>query len=179
MNSLPAFYRWLYSENIPPHLQEAITQYGVTEIPGKMHSATIMRWIKSLGRKLGVNVNDDETPWCGTFAAHCIDYAGLPVPSIAVRAMSWLNFGIPKNTAVLGDVLVFNREGGGHVGFYVGQDDLYYHVLGGNQKNMVRIDRLAKYRCAGIRRPAYPAGSYRNLRTVKLAATGEISKNEA
>ena len=36
---------------------------------------------------------------------------------------------------MLGDILTFKRNGGGHVGLYVGEDKDCYHVLGGNQGN--------------------------------------------
>jgi hypothetical protein len=54
---------------------------------------------------------------------------------------------------------VFTRSGGGHVGLYVGEDATHYHVLGGNQANLVSIMRLAKGRLAegGMRWPKGPA----------------------
>lgn len=53
---------------------------------------------------------------------------------------------------MLGDALTFKRNGGGHVGIYVGEDSTCYHVLGDNQSNMVCITRIEKTRCSGIRR---------------------------
>jgi len=46
-----------------------------------------------------------------------------------------------------GAVLVFELAGGGHVGFYVGEDLTSYHVLGGNQGKRVSVMRLEKSRC--------------------------------
>jgi hypothetical protein len=41
-------------------------------------------------------------------------------------------------------VLVFERPGGGHVGYYFGEDATAYHVLGGNQGDAVTIARIAR-----------------------------------
>jgi hypothetical protein len=80
---------------------------------------------------------------------------------------------------MLGDVLVFTRHGGGgHVGFYVGEDETCYHVLGGNQSNMVNTTRILKSRCFGIRRCPWRVVQPTNVRVIQLAATGSISNNE-
>jgi cell wall-associated NlpC family hydrolase len=80
---------------------------------------------------------------------------------------------------MFGDVLTFRRNGGGHVGIYVGEDDVCYHVLGGNQSNMVNITRIEKKRCAGIRRTNWRIKQPSNVRVIKVNASGFISKNEA
>lgn len=133
----------------PAWLTVARSQVGVREIPGARHNPTIMGWIRALGRRLGVTVNDDETPWCGTFAAWCMVQAGLEPPPIAVRASEWGRWGRELLGPRKGCVLVFTRRGGGHVGFYIGEDRTHYHVLGGNQSNAVNIMRLEKSRLAG------------------------------
>ncbi|EDR9795743.1 TIGR02594 family protein, partial [Salmonella enterica subsp. enterica serovar Zongo] len=54
----------------------------------------------------------------------------------------------------LGCVAVFTREGGGHVGFVVGQNekgDLM--VLGGNQSDAVNIRSFPRSRVSGYRWP--------------------------
>ncbi|RZL82832.1 MAG: hypothetical protein EOP66_04490 [Sphingomonas sp.] len=53
----------------------------------------------------------------------------------------------------MGVTLVFGREGGGHVGFYVGEDDHAYHAIGRNQSNSVCITRIAKSRLIAARWP--------------------------
>jgi uncharacterized protein (TIGR02594 family) len=74
----------------PPWLTLARKQIGTREIVGPKHSSTIMGWIKEVGAKvLGLAVNDDETPWCGTFMAWLMHRSGLSSPAIAVRAASW------------------------------------------------------------------------------------------
>ena len=144
----------------PVWYREARKWLGTKEIVGGKHSPTIMGWIKGLGSKtLGIIVNDDETPWCGTFVAHCMKTVGLPTAPIAVRAKSWLTYGRQLNGPRLGCILVFTRTGGGHVGFYDGEDATHYHVLGGNQSNSVSVTRIAKDRLSpgGMRWPIGPA----------------------
>ena len=93
-------------------------------------------------------------------------------------ALNWGNFGVHTKQPMLGDVLVFIRNGGGHVGLYVGEDAEAYHVLGGNQSDSVCFTRIAKARLYTARRPEYnlqPA----NVRVVTLAKSGAVSVNEA
>lgn len=178
-NDLPRQYRWLYDENGPRILLAAIDQYGVSEIVGEKNNPIILEWAHWVGKKIGVTVKDDEMPWCGTFMAYCAKSAGYEPPPFAIRARSWLGWGVPQSHAELGDVLIFAREGGGHVGLYVGEDEGYYHVLGGNQRNMVSIIRISKYRCIGIRRCPWKIAQPKNIRKIILTAHGDISKNEA
>lgn len=65
----------------------------------------------------------------------------------------------------------------GHVGFAVGQDKDYYHVLGGNQSDQVNITKIAKSRCVGIRWPSDYKGEKKPLKIQSLNVT--ISTNEA
>jgi uncharacterized protein (TIGR02594 family) len=110
-------------------------------------------------------------PWCGLFVAACVDEAGIKPAPIAVRASAWATWGsplLPKELAV-GAVLVFQRPGGGHVGFYVGEDATAYHVLGGNQGDAVTIARVAKSRCVARR---WPLGVKLTGKPVQLASNG-------
>jgi len=76
------------------------------------------------------------------------------------------------------------RSGGGHVGFYVGEDDRTvsgkpcYHVLGGNQSDAVTIARIDKDRMRACRQ-FFRNGKPDNVRPVILAARGKISEDEA
>jgi cell wall-associated NlpC family hydrolase len=80
---------------------------------------------------------------------------------------------------MLGDILTFKRDGGGHVGLYVGEDDRYYHVLGGNQTNSVSVSRIAKSRLYKARRTAWKVRQPANVRKVFLEPKGTITTNEA
>ena len=171
-------YQWLANENSPKVIAEAVKLYGTKEIVGKQHSKEILSWAKELS--LEKTYTNDEIPWCGLFTAIVVKRAGFDVVKSPLWARDWLNFGTPQKTAMLGDVLVFTRPGGGgHVGFYVGEDDTCYHVLGGNQSNMVNTTRILKSRCIGIRRCDWKVSQPKNVRVIKLASTGTVSINEA
>jgi uncharacterized protein (TIGR02594 family) len=135
---------------------DARSKLGTHEAAGAGNNPTILGWAKRLGIKvLGIIYNADSVPWCGVFVAACLDEADLASPPLAVRAMSWAAWGAnlrPERLAPRA-VLVFERQGGGHVGFYVGEDPEAYHVLGGNQDDRVSIARLAKARCVARRWP--------------------------
>lgn len=137
-------------------LAEARRLVGTREVRGAGSNSVIMGWVRNLGaRVLGIQVNDDTVPWCGTFAAHCMTVAGIKPPAIAVRAMAWADWGANLREANLveGAVMVFQRKGGGHVGFLVAHDATHYHILGGNQSDAVNVMRIAKSRCVARRWP--------------------------
>jgi uncharacterized protein (TIGR02594 family) len=68
---------------------------------------------------------------------------GFIPPKDAFRAKEWLNFGDRIAKPVYGAVGIKMRKGGGHVSFVVGQseDGLSYYMLGGNQKDAVRVSK--------------------------------------
>jgi uncharacterized protein (TIGR02594 family) len=158
----------------PVWLAVARKLIGQREIVGPSHNS----WIAKGWARLGAGwFNDDETPWCGFFVAHCLDAVGLPYPGkgMFARAKSWLEWG-KASQPVLGAVVVFGRTGGGHVGFLVGESASNWYVLGGNQSNMVCITPIAKVRALGCRWPAgLPAGSI----PLPAMSGGTVSRNEA
>lgn len=171
-------YRFLDREKAPRVIVEAVALYGTREIVGKQHSAEILGWAKETG--LASTYTTDETPWCGLFAAVVVQRAGFTPVNNPLWARNWASFGTAQQTAMLGDVLVFTRPGGGgHVGFYVGEDATCYHVLGGNQSNMVNTTRILKSRCIAIRRCPWRTAQPANVRVIQLAASGQVSTNEA
>lgn len=170
-------YEWLKNETAPKILVQAVKQLGVKEIVGKTHNPIIMGWAKDLG--LQKVYTEDEIPWCGLFIAYCCHAAGLEVVERPLWALNWAKYGNKVNDPMLGDILTFKRNGGGHVGIYVGEDDKYYHVLGGNQNNSVSISRIAKSRLHQARRTAWKVAQPASVRKVHLEAKGTITTNEA
>lgn len=175
MKVLPKNYAWLANEPAPKMIVEALKLYGVHEKAGIANNPTILGWAKECGISY---YTMDETPWCGLFMAVIAKRAGKDLPPLAVRAKSWVCWGSPVFTTKLGDVLVFTRNGGGHVGLYVGEDPKCYHVLGGNQGDAVSITRIEKTRCIAVRNH-YKIGVPANVRQILLTAEGEVSNNEA
>lgn len=134
----------------PPWLVSAQKFRGVREIPGAPTAPAIARWLDDLKAWW----KDDETPWCGTFVAACMLEVGAPIPKHWYRAKGWLDWGTPLSGPAVGAVVVFEREGGGHVGLVVGRTlggNLL--VLGGNQGDMVRESPFGWKRVMGYRWP--------------------------
>ncbi len=169
-------YDFLKEEKSPKILVEAVKHLGVKEIVGKAHNPEILRWASVVGVSWYTN---DEIPWCGLFIAYCAKTVGVQVVASPLRALSWAEYGTAVDEPMLGDILTFKRDGGGHVGIYVGEDDKYYHVLGGNQSNSVSVTRIAKSRLHKARRTAWKVAQPSNVRKIILDAKGEISTNEA
>ena len=175
MVKLPEAYAWLAQEPGPRMLVEALRLYGTTEKAGAANNPTIIAWS---GECSVAGYGADCVPWCGLFLATVAHCAGKPLPEKPLWARDWLHWGTAVQIPELGDVLVFSREGGGHVGLYVGEDARTYHVLGGNQGDAVSIRRLAKNRLLGARR-CYRIGPPANVRRVWLRVSGALSTNEA
>lgn len=155
-------------------MKTARESIGLKEVAGPKHNTKIQAWLA----KLSAWWKDDETPWCGTFVAHCLREAGLPVPQHWYRALAWKDYGsnLRPTHVCEGAILVFAREGGGHVGFYVGEDRFYYRVLGGNQSNAVNVMRIAKNRCVAIR---WPKDVPVTGGPIHVASNAPVSSNEA
>jgi uncharacterized protein (TIGR02594 family) len=140
-------------------------------------NAALKAFLKSDGATLG---DPAERPWCGDFVETCIaltlaneEFPG-DLGDNRYWARNWLLFG--RETApTYGAVLVFSRDGGGHVGFCAGADSTSFAVLGGNQSDRVSVARIARDRLLGARWPmTFPT------RPIHLpSATGALSTNEA
>lgn len=179
MAVLPKKYQWLSREESPKMLVEALRHYGILEHPGKGSNPNISAWAKEVG--VSGWYADDDIPWCGLFVGMVVKRAGYPVKTDLLSALSWSKFGTPisKGKESLWDILVFTRPGGGHVGFYVGENDHAFLVYGGNQSNAVGFAWIDKARLHSCRRSPWKLGQPANVRKVYLSETGELSTNEA
>lgn len=180
MRALPPAYAWLdHVSGTSRILIEARKEFGVVETPGAADNPIILGWAKEVG--LANAYGDDAIPWCGLFAAVVVKRANWVPVKDPLWARNWVNFGraVALADAALGDVLVFVRDGGGHVGFYVGEDAGYFHVLGGNQSDAVTITRIARSRCIAVRRPIWRTAQPLGVVKKPLQATGAVSTNEA
>ena len=162
----------------PQWLAYARKQIGLREIKGPRHAPGIMAMIKRVGaRRLGINVADDETAWCGTFVADAMVAAGIEPSKVAVNARGWSKWGIDVTTSKpLGCIVVFSRDGGGHVGFLTGfYPDGRLRILGGNQGDAVNEKAFPVARVIAYRWPAGVAVGGRAPLTVAaaVATTGE------
>jgi len=177
---LPTKYKWLESIADRPWLiDEALKLYGTLEVAGAGNNKDIISWAKDLGGWEAKSYTKDSIPWCGLFAAIVCKRAKKTVVKNYLRAMAWSSWdkAINADEVGLGDILVFSRNGGGHVGFYVAEDDTAYHVLGGNQSDSVNITRIAKSRLYSCQRAAYNV-TPKSVKKYFMSATGALSTNE-
>ncbi len=95
--------------------------------------------IVSCYKAVGFKFSDDKTPWCAAFAGNILKRAGAP----ALKTLSSLAYGtygtdVPISDPSkfrLNDIVIFTRQGGGHIGFFRGYNPSTGSilVLGGNQ----------------------------------------------
>lgn len=177
--NLPKQYEWLSAETGPRVIREALALYGVKEKPGSGSNPVIVGWADEIGGDVDRDYTADVIPWCGLFVAIVVRRSGFAIPRTPLWARAWADWGHAADKPSLGDVLVFSRQGGGHVGFYVGEDATHFHVLGGNQGDEVNIRRIARSRLIAARRCPWKIVQPVSVRVIKLAAAGTVSTSEA
>ena len=168
------------------HMTIARSYLGTKEIKGSADNPKIIGWqdeleAAGLGRVYAGVYRHDAIPWCGLFVGHCLLNAGISGPKNPLSALAWADWGdeVPFSEREAGCVLVFTRQGGGHVGFYAGEDadGSALDVLGGNQSDAVSISRIATDRLHAVRWPAGLARRKSGLLTQSLSTS--LSGNEA
>jgi uncharacterized protein (TIGR02594 family) len=121
------------------------------------HKSIILDYFKatSLGRPRKI------LPWCGAFAAHCMQASNNPVPDGAAAARSWKSWGVElpvgSTDVPRGAVIVLSPSSGtgttGHVGFFVQFVDggKKVELLGGNQSDKLNRTLFSASKIAAIR----------------------------
>lgn len=157
-------------------IAEARKHVGLREIPGPKSNSVIQGWLRSLKAWWS---DDSETPWCGSYAAYCLQACKLAYPKEWYRAKAYLGMPVKLDKPAYGCIVVFDRAGGGHVGFVVGKDRFdNLMVLGGNQGDMVSIKPFSRDRVIGYRWPnLYPTNG--RFKLPLLDSDGKVSTNEA
>lgn len=134
----------------PVWITEARRHIGTTEIPGVNHNPLILSMWKAIKRG---GIKTDEVPWCAAFVGFCLENVGI-VSSRFESAKSYLDWGRSQAVPCVGSIVVFTRDGGGHVGFVVGKTaGGALLVLGGNQGNQVNVRAFPLDRASGYRWP--------------------------
>jgi uncharacterized protein (TIGR02594 family) len=184
MSALPTQYAWLNGTvGLPKMVVEGLKTFGTVETPGAGNSPVIMGWADEVDLERVYTA--DAIAWCGLWMAMIAQRAGKSFPKNPLWALNWKSFGIEGGQPDLGDVLVFVRDGGGHVGLYIGEDrgnamhPAAYHVLGGNTSDKVTIARIDKKRLVAVRQPAYLIGRPAAAKPHILGVEGLLSTNEA
>lgn len=130
-----------------PWFDIAEKELGVAEMPDSHHNPRIVEYLRSTTLSEAY-ASKDETAWCSAFVNFCVEKSGYAGTDSAA-ARSWLKWGKPTNSPVVGTIVVFEwTTGGNHVAFYVSQNDAHINALGGNQSNKVchtqfRLDNIA------------------------------------
>lgn len=132
---------------IPPWMEVAIKELGVSEVPGPGNNPRIVDYHRSTSS----GPSDDEIPWCSSFVNFCFKQAGIKGTN-SKAARSWLGWGYKITYPVFGCVVVTSRgtnPAQGHVGFWVGNGK----ILGGNQGDKVSIASFDRFRVLCYRLP--------------------------
>lgn len=138
-----------------PWVTEAMKDLGVRETKGSQHTEEVLQMWKDA--KLS-GIKNDEIPWCAGAMCAWLERAGIRSPR-ADSARSFATWGKGLDQPEYGCIVVFTRDGGGHVGIVVGQDSKgNLLILGGNQGDMVKVaafkrDRVSAYRYPEIALP--------------------------
>jgi len=119
---------------------------GVAEIAGEEDNPRIVMY----HRTTAGGAAPDETAWCSSFVNFCVEQTGLRGTDSKV-ARSWhdQHWGRDVTSAPReGDIVVFSRHSptdvGGHVGFFIADEDDQIRILGGNQGNRISIRLFPK-----------------------------------
>lgn len=161
----------LFERHPAPWMNEMSRYLGMHEV---RNNRDLLAWLKSDGKTLG---DPAKLPWCGdavetaiklTLGTDMFDKNGdSNLTANPYWALNWLKFGyetLYTPRPFYGAVAVFERSGGGHVGFVAGFDRTRMRLLirGGNQSDTVSDSwmdingRTVKLR--GLRWPVLASG---------------------
>jgi len=145
-------------------IMRAIT--GGTEAPGDADNPRILAMADVIANAYPemesycAQYQHDETPWCGLTVAFCMTVAGhRPVfgdtdTDKFLWAQAWLDWGVPVDP-VPGAVMIFERDGGGHVTLLESINaDGSFECRGGNQGDSVKVSTYSADGFLGARWPA-------------------------
>lgn len=180
-NMLPDKYKWIEDIGTLPKLVAAGLQFlGIKEYAGTKDNNPV---IMNMAKELGVSniYTSDEVAWCGLFMCYLCHITGKPQPFKSydiLRAKSFTKWGNEVKKPEFGDILVFSRPEGSHVGLYISETSTTYVVLGGNQSNSVSFTEIAKSRLIASRR-YYATNPPASVKQYLVNSTGIVSTNEA
>lgn len=154
-------------------IEMAKNHIGVAEVKGATHNPVIVQFWKDIRRG---GIRDDDTPWCAAFVGAMLERCGIQ-SSRFESAKSYLSWGEQLDRPVYGCVVVFSRDGGGHVGFVVGKDKAgNLLVLGGNQGDAVNVKAFPLSRVTGYR---WPQGESLPVGDLPVGDSVAMSRSEA
>lgn len=184
---LPQKYQWLRTIGpLPKIVEAALKDLGVAEIKGSANNPRIMQMAKNLGIA-DIYTSDDKQAWCALACNNWIFEAGKPMVDTKkdkynlLRAKYLLNWGVPvpKTDFKIGDIIVLDRDGGGHVIVALARTATGNPIgIGGNQGNTTSIAEFDKERIEGVRR-LYRTQPPASVKEYIVSSDGKLSTNEA
>ena len=135
----------------PIDVARAEMNLGVTEIPGVSNPRILLFNSTTEG-----GPENSDVPWCSSFVNYCVEQIPALRPGTDSKAaMSWHVQHWHQDVTTSpkeGDIVVFERRQGsrdgpvlgGHVGFFISQDETQIQVLGGNQHKTINISSFPK-----------------------------------
>jgi uncharacterized protein (TIGR02594 family) len=117
-----------------PWMDIAKQEIGEAERPGRGEENQRIQEYHNSTRERN---QSERAPWCSSFANWALAGANIKGMGSSV-ALSWYSWGQTLSGPAYGSIAIFEREGGGHVGFVAGRNengDIV--ILGGNQGNAV------------------------------------------
>jgi uncharacterized protein (TIGR02594 family) len=134
-----------------PWLPIALAEMDVAETPGSGNTPRVLEYLRSTNVDIGM-AGLDATPWCSGFVNWCVKRSGH-VGTNSAAARSWLHWGSALGVPRRGCIVVFSRDAGGHVGFFLKLEGDRIFVLGGNQHDKVSVAPYPSSRLLGYRGP--------------------------
>lgn len=131
-------------DNAPAWMQVAhyYANKKVREVRGG-ENPDIIRFFEEIKKP---EFNEDEIPWCAAFVGACLYESNYGHNGSAWAAHYGIWDGADEvDEPKYGDIVVMTRNGGGHVGFFVrDNEDGTIRVLGGNQGDEVNYSNFSK-----------------------------------
>jgi uncharacterized protein (TIGR02594 family) len=137
--------------------------------------------IMACSAAIGVPAGNDDVAWCAAFAGAMLKKSGAGARK-TLSSRNYIDYGtaIPLNDPTqwrMNDIIVFVRQGGGHIGFVKAVDPISGRVLvlGGNQGNNLTLQPFklngGSLRVTDIRRNwTLPAAADVSIVTTNIAA---------
>lgn len=136
-------------------LSIAVEEIYTQEITGEDSNQRILQYARDLGIK---DYTNDDLSWCALYCNWVLFKAGaIYTKFLAARSLNILPFHVKKEDMIAGDVVILWRDcvdsWKGHVGIFVNWNDDNVRLIGGNQKDQVKISEYPAERILYIRRP--------------------------
>lgn len=181
----------------PKTLSYALTLLGTTETKGSKPNPDVQEFFKATdpdGKMFGKKPDTKAVPWCAIFINHVLKHCGFSGTGSAM-ARSFLKWGDEvcalngRGTVTSGswdairpgDICVIwrgSRNDGitGHVFFATTVGKTWVEGVGGNQGDSVTIQRFAKSKMLGVRRPRSALKKESVVTSIGGAVSGAASK---